>query len=50
MSPYGWIPLTESNCSQAWSVSDPAQSWSEVWSLFVLLNWQCRTGVECAVA
>ena len=26
------------------------QSWSEVWSLFVLLNWQCRTGVECAVA
>jgi asparagine synthase (glutamine-hydrolysing) len=26
------------------------QSWSEVWSLFVLLNWQARTGVECAVA
>jgi asparagine synthase (glutamine-hydrolysing) len=26
------------------------QSWSEVWSLFVLLNWQCRSGVECAVA
>jgi len=26
------------------------QSWSEVWSLFVLLNWQCRTGVEYAVA
>jgi asparagine synthase (glutamine-hydrolysing) len=26
------------------------QSWSEVWSLFVLLNWQRRTGVECAVA
>ncbi len=29
---------------------DRLQSWSEVWSLFVLLNWQCRTGVECAVA
>jgi hypothetical protein len=26
------------------------QSWSEVWSLFVLLNWQRRAGVECAVA
>ncbi len=26
------------------------QSWSEVWSLFVLLHWQARTGVECAVA
>ena len=26
------------------------QSWSEVWSLFVLLNWQCRTAVEYAVA
>ena len=26
------------------------QSWLEVWSLFVLLNWQARTGVECAVA
>src|ERR1700722_3592323 len=26
------------------------QSWSEVWSLFVLLNWQCRAGVEYAVA
>jgi len=26
------------------------QSWSEVWSLFVLLNWQRRIGVECAVA
>jgi asparagine synthase (glutamine-hydrolysing) len=29
---------------------EPLQSWSAVWSLFVLLNWQCRTGVECAVA
>jgi len=29
---------------------DRMQSWSEVWSLFVLLNWQRRTGVECAVA
>jgi asparagine synthase (glutamine-hydrolysing) len=29
---------------------DRMQSWSEVWSLFVLLNWQARTGVECAVA
>ncbi|HUK73855.1 MAG TPA: asparagine synthase (glutamine-hydrolyzing) [Candidatus Bathyarchaeia archaeon] len=26
------------------------QSWLEVWSLFVLLNWYVRTGVECAVA
>jgi asparagine synthase (glutamine-hydrolysing) len=26
------------------------QSWSEVWSLFVLLNWQSRSGVEYAVA
>jgi len=26
------------------------QSWSEVWSLFVLLNWQSRTEVEYAVA
>jgi asparagine synthase (glutamine-hydrolysing) len=29
---------------------DRLQSWSEVWSLFVLLNWQRRTGVECAAA
>ena len=29
---------------------DRMQSWSEVWSLFVLLNWQRRTEVECAVA
>ena len=29
---------------------DPLQSWSEVWSLFVLLNWQCRSGVEYAAA
>jgi asparagine synthase (glutamine-hydrolysing) len=29
---------------------DRFQSWSEVWSLFVLLNWQCRTGVEYAAA
>jgi asparagine synthase (glutamine-hydrolysing) len=29
---------------------DRAQSWSEVWSLFVLLNWQCRSGVEYAAA
>ncbi len=29
---------------------DRLQSWSEVWSLFVLLTWQSRTGVECAVA
>jgi asparagine synthase (glutamine-hydrolysing) len=29
---------------------DRLQSWSEVWSLFALLNWQCRTGVEYAVA
>lgn len=29
---------------------DPMQSWSEVWSLFVLLNWQRKIGVECAVA
>ncbi len=26
------------------------QSWLEVWSLFVLLHWHARTGVECAVA
>jgi asparagine synthase (glutamine-hydrolysing) len=29
---------------------DRLQPWSEVWSLFVLLNWQCRAGVEYAVA
>ncbi len=33
---------------------DRLQSWSEVWSLFVLLNWQCRpksqVGVEYAIA
>jgi asparagine synthase (glutamine-hydrolysing) len=29
---------------------DRLQSWSEVWSLFVLLNWHCRTGVEYSVA
>jgi len=29
---------------------DRLQSWSEVWSLFVLLNWQCRTEVQYAVA
>jgi asparagine synthase (glutamine-hydrolysing) len=29
---------------------DRSQSWTEVWSLFVLLNWHSRTGVEYAVA
>jgi asparagine synthetase B (glutamine-hydrolysing) len=29
---------------------DRLQSWSEVWSFFVLLNWQCRTRLEYAVA
>jgi asparagine synthase (glutamine-hydrolysing) len=29
---------------------DRLQPWPEVWSLFVLLNWQCRSGVEYAVA
>jgi asparagine synthase (glutamine-hydrolysing) len=29
---------------------DRLQSWTEVWSLFTLLNWQGRTGVEDAVA
>ena len=28
----------------------PTQSWSEVWSLFVLLNWANKAGVERAVA
>jgi len=35
-------------------LGDPLQSWAEVWSLFVLLNWhsraQSRTGVEYATA
>ena len=29
---------------------DRLQSWSEVWSLFTLLHWQARSGVDCAVA
>jgi hypothetical protein len=29
---------------------DRRQPWSEVWSLFVLLNWQSRCGVEYAAA
>lgn len=29
---------------------DRLQSWTEVWSLFALLNWHSKTGVECAVA
>jgi asparagine synthase (glutamine-hydrolysing) len=29
---------------------DRLQSWSEVWSLFVLLNWQSRTRVQHAAA
>jgi len=29
---------------------DRLQSWSEVWTLFVLLNWQGRTGVKRAAA
>jgi asparagine synthase (glutamine-hydrolysing) len=29
---------------------DRLQPWSEVWSLFVLLHWQCRTGLAYAVA
>jgi asparagine synthase (glutamine-hydrolysing) len=29
---------------------DRLQPWSEVWSLFVLLNWQCRCGVQYAAA
>jgi asparagine synthase (glutamine-hydrolysing) len=29
---------------------DRQQPWSEVWSLFVLLNWQSRSGVEYAAA
>jgi asparagine synthase (glutamine-hydrolysing) len=30
--------------------NDRLQSWAEVWSLFVLLNWQAKNGVECAAA
>jgi asparagine synthase (glutamine-hydrolysing) len=29
---------------------DPRRSWSEVWSLFVLLSWQSRNEVSCGVA
>ena len=29
---------------------DRLQAWAEVWSLFVLLTWQSRTGAERALA
>ena len=35
---------------QGLDTGNPSLSWLEVWSLFVLLNWQSRMGVECAVA
>ncbi len=37
------IRLTENGCSSGLERGDRLQSWAEVWSLFVLLNWQCRS-------
>jgi asparagine synthase (glutamine-hydrolysing) len=48
--PLGLDPAYGSRLLDGLERSDRLQSWSEVWSLFVLLNWRCRTGVEYAVA
>jgi asparagine synthase (glutamine-hydrolysing) len=46
-----WLdPAYGAQLLQGLEHGDRLQSWSEVWSLFVLLNWQCRTEVACAVA
>ena len=48
--PFGLDPAYGEKMLQGLERDDPRQTWSEVWSLFVLLNWQARNGVECAVA
>jgi asparagine synthase (glutamine-hydrolysing) len=48
--PLGLEPAYGSRLLDGLERGDRLQSWSEVWSLFVLLNWRCRTGVEYAVA
>jgi asparagine synthase (glutamine-hydrolysing) len=48
--PLGLDPAYGSRLLDGLELGDRLQSWSEVWSLFVLLNWQCRTRVEYAVA
>jgi asparagine synthase (glutamine-hydrolysing) len=48
--PLGLDPTYGTRLLDGLERADRLQSWSEVWSLFVLLNWQCRTRVEYAVA
>jgi hypothetical protein len=52
--PLGLDPNYGSRLLDGLERGDRLQSWSEVWSLFALLNWQCRPklreGVEYATA
>jgi len=48
--PLALDPAQGRHLLQGLESGDRRQSWSQVWSLFVLLHWQARTGVECAVA
>jgi asparagine synthase (glutamine-hydrolysing) len=48
--PLGLEPAYGSRLLDGLERGDRLRSWSELWSLFVLLNWRCRTGVEYAVA
>jgi asparagine synthase (glutamine-hydrolysing) len=49
-APLGLDPADGTRLLDGVERGDRLQSWSEVWSLFVLLNWRCRAGVEYAVA
>ncbi len=48
--PLGLDPADGTRLLDGVERGDRLQSWSKVWSLFVLLNWRCRAGVEYAVA
>jgi len=48
--PLGLDPAYGKHLLEGLERGDRRQSWSEVWSLFVLLNWQLKTEVQYAVA
>jgi asparagine synthase (glutamine-hydrolysing) len=48
--PLGLDPAYGKRLLEGLERGDRLQSWSEVWSFFVLLNWQGRTRLEYAVA
>jgi asparagine synthase (glutamine-hydrolysing) len=48
--PLGLDPAYGKQLLQGLERKDRTQSWTEVWSLFVLLNWQLKTEVQYAAA